>query len=354
MMTSKLRIGQIGVGYWGPNVLRAVASHPDVVVTAICDASQKTLNQISPNYPHATTYTDIDQVMAADNVDAVIVALPAGMHHEVALKVLTAGKHCFVEKPLALTTRECEELIEIAERNNRTLMVGHTYEYHSAVKKIKELIDGGEVGQIYNIFCQRMNLGRIRQDIDAMWNLAPHDISIALYWLNHEMPVSVRAQGFSHLPRVKAIADQTYLTMEFRSGAVVHIISSWLSPEKVRKIMLVGSKRMVTYDDVSVDSIVQVYDKGVDLDGLGHSESYGEYQHLVRTGDVTIPNIRMVEPLRAEMHHFVNCALTGAVPISSGRSGLNVTRILEAASQSMANNGAPVEIESASCPQKIQ
>lgn len=348
MMTPKLRVGQIGVGYWGPNVLRAVASHSEVVVTAICDASQRSLDQIVPNYPHAKTYSDIDQTLAAADVDAVIVALPAGMHYDVALKVLKSGKHCFVEKPLALSSRECEELIELAERNKRTLMVGHTFEYHSAVKKIKELINEGEVGQIYNIFCQRMNLGRIRQDIDAMWNLAPHDISIALYWLNHEMPVSVRAQGFSHLPRVKAIADQTYLTMEFKSGTVVHVISSWLSPEKVRKIMLVGSKRMVTYDDVNVDSMVQIYDKGVDIDGLGSAESYGEYQHLVRTGDVTIPNIRMIEPLRTEMHHFVNCIRTGEVPISSGRSGLNVTRILEAATQSMANNGVPVALESAS------
>lgn len=344
MMSSKLCVGQIGIGYWGPNVLRAVASHPEVVVTAICDASQETLDKSAPNYPHATKYTDIDNMIAANNVDAVIVALPAGLHYEVALNVLKSGKHCFVEKPLALTTQECEDLIQLAEKNNLTLMVGHTYEYHSAVRKIKDLIDSGEVGQIYNIFCQRMNLGRIRQDIDAMWNLAPHDISIALYWLNHEMPVSVRAQGFSHLPRVKAIADQTYLTMEFKTGAVVHIISSWLSPEKVRKIMLVGSKRMVIYDDVNVDSLVQIYDKGVDLDGLGQAANYGEYQHLVRTGDVTIPSIRMVEPLRAEMHHFVNCVRTGTVPISSGRSGLNVTSILEAASRSMAMNGAPVEM----------
>jgi predicted dehydrogenase len=343
-MTSKTRIAQIGFGYWGPNILRAISSHGDAEIVAVSDNDQEQLAKAGRQFPTAALCTDIDDVIARNDVDAIIVALPAGLHFDVTKKALEAGKHCFVEKPLALTTSDCKTLLGLAARKNVVLMVGHTFEYHGAVRKIKALIDAGEVGEIYSIIAQRMNLRRIRQDVDAMWNLAPHDFSIALYWLNQAMPVSIRAQGFSHLPRPKPLADLTYLTMEFASGAVVHIISSWLSPEKIRKVMLVGSKKMVTYDDVDVESMVQIHDKGVDLSSVVTTD-YGEYQTLVRSGDLVIPALRITEPLRIEMYDFVDCIRQGKTPVADGQSGLRVTRILEAASESMARNGAPIKFE---------
>jgi len=343
-MASKTRIAQIGFGYWGPKILRAISSHGDVEIVAVSDKDKQQLAQAGRAFPTAALLDGIDELIARPDVEALIVALPAGLHFDVTKKALEAGMHCFVEKPLALTTADCATLVELAAKKQRVLMVGHTFEYHGAVRKIKTLIDAGEIGQIYSIIAQRMNLGRIRQDVDAMWNLAPHDISIALYWLDNAMPVSIRAQGFSHLPRPKPLADLTYLTMEFASGAVAHVISSWLSPEKIRKVMLVGSKKMVTYDDVNVETMVQIHDKGVDLNAMP-TPDYGEYQTLVRSGDLIIPALRLTEPLRVEMHHFVDCIRHGKAPVSDGESGLRVTRILEAASESMARKGVPIELK---------
>jgi predicted dehydrogenase len=339
-----MRIAQVGYGYWGPNVLRAVSTHPDVEISAICDSDPKRLAQAGRLFPNAELSSDIAATVSSPDTDAIIIALPAHLHCEVATTALNAGKHCFIEKPLALTTAECAEIINIAQRRDRVLMVGHTFLYHGAVRYIKELIDRQEVGEIYNIFAQRMNLGRIRQDVDAMWNLAPHDISIALYWMNDEMPVTVRAQGFSHLPRPVPLADLSYLTLEFAGGAVAHIISSWLSPEKIRKLMLVGSKKMVTYDDVAVDAMVQIHDKGIDF-GNAPTASYGEYQTLVRSGDLVIPALRLVEPLRTELHEFVDCVAHGKTPIADGMNGLRVTRVLEMASESMARDGAVIDVK---------
>ncbi len=340
-----LNISVLGAGYWGPNLIRVFDQLPGARVHAICDRDQGRLDAMRTDYKGASLSIDADEVIDNDETDAVIIALPASQHYEYARRALGAGKHCFVEKPLALKSAECRELIELADQRGVTLMVGHTFEYNAAVQRIKSEIEQGNLGDILQIISQRLNLGQVRQDVDAIWNLAPHDISIALFWLDGQTPEWISAQGFSHLQ--EKVADMGTITLGFGSGTIVHIIVSWLSPDKIRKSYVIGSDKMIVYDDTIADRMIQIYDKGIDKvarDDANWSEhnGFGEFQFRLRSGDVIVPRVDMREPLRVEAEHFVDCITYGSRPISDGESGFRVTRILEAAEQSMTKNGTRV------------
>ncbi len=268
------------------------------------------------------------------SIDAVVVAIPAALHYEFAKKIMLAGKHVLVEKPLAMTTRDAEELISLAKNEDKVLMVGHTFLYNAAVHKAREYIDSGELGDIYYILAQRLNLGRVRQDVNALWNLAPHDISIILYWLD-EIPNKVSAKGLTYLQ--DGIEDAVFMDLDFPSGRAAHIHVSWLHPNKTRQMIIVGSRKMLIYDDVSTDAKITIYDKGIDkkqiLRDLPDIESFGQFQVMHRIGDIHIPKIDFKEPLRMECQHFTDCIINGETPVTDGQSGLSVVKILDEAQQ---------------------
>jgi predicted dehydrogenase len=352
---SNVRVAVVGVGYWGPNLVRTMFNNVTADLVAVCDSNASRLERITNQYPGVEGIADIETLLNRSDIDAVVIALPASLHHEVCLKFLRAGKHCFVEKPLALTTRECQDLIDAAEQSNVTLMVGHTFEYNAAVRAVKALIDDGSVGDVYQIISQRLNLGQVRSDVNALWNLSPHDISIALYWLGGQEPKYVRAEGFCHLRPGSEIYDSGSITMEMESGTVVNIMASWLSPEKIRKISVIGSNKMVVYDDVNVEAKIQIFDKGIDLQAEGEEKSrdkqwgahdgFGEFQLRIRSGDLLIPNIKFTEPLVTECSHFLDCVINGTRPLSDGANGLRVTKVLEASDESIRSGGKRIEMK---------
>jgi predicted dehydrogenase len=340
------KIGFAGVGYWGPNLLRNFEGLPDdVTVAAICDADQKKLSQMKKTRPHVKTTADFNDLVKDGEIDAVVIALPAKFHYEYARKALEAGKDVFVEKPLAMTGNECRELIKLADEKKRIIFVGHTFIYNSAVKEVKKYIDSGSLGSVYYIYSHRLNLGKVRDDVDVMWNLAPHDISIMSYLLGSE-PRSVSARGFCYLR--KDIADVAFITIEYKNGVSAHIHVSWLDPNKVRRVTIVGSKKMVVYDDVSEDSKIMIYDKGIDKEhinaDLGKYDNYETFLFKHRSGDILIPKINFEEPLRAEVKSFVDCVKTRKKPATDGNSGLEVVKVLEAASKSLKDGGKVIEL----------
>ncbi|MFP6644858.1 MAG: Gfo/Idh/MocA family oxidoreductase, partial [Candidatus Latescibacterota bacterium] len=285
------------------------------------------------------------------DIDAIILATPADTHFELARQVLASGRSVFAEKPLARSTAECEQLIELAAQKNLVLMVGHTFEYNAAVEYVDDLICRRDLGQIYYIYSQRLNLGVVRHDVNALWNLAPHDISIALRWLKKE-PVRVCARGYTYLQA--GVEDVVYLDLEFDDGVAVHIHVSWLDPGKVRRTTVVGSRKMVVYDDASTEAKIQVFDKGIDREpitpdgpayaSLGEFDSFGKFQLTQRAGDLLIPKIDFTEPLKRECSHFVDCVRENRRPLTDGESGLRVVRILEAGTKSLRQGGIAVDI----------
>jgi predicted dehydrogenase len=312
----------------------------------VCDIDRKRLDKIKKAQPGVDLADDFDKLLAGGTIDAVVVALPAALHYEAARKALAAGKHVLVEKPLASTAKEAEELCELAERERRVLMVGHTFLFNAAVKRVKEYIDGGVLGEVYYVYGQRLNLGIVRKDVDALWNLAPHDISILLHWLGDRTPEQVSYQGASYLQ--PGVDDVGFLTMKFPGGIMGHIHVSWLDPGKVRRMTVVGSAKMVVYDDVSADARVQLFDKGIDRKqtdtNLGTFTEYAEFQLLQRAGDLLIPRVDFPEPLKEEAAHFVACCRGGVTPIADGANGLRVVRVLEAARRSREHGGATVRL----------
>lgn len=335
--------GLVGVGYWGPNLARNLNSVENARLAWVCDSNEKALAKIASFYPKTRTTGSLDEMLAAADLDAVVVATPARSHFEIARKCLKAGKHVMVEKPLAMSTVECDELIDIAKSKDLKLMVGHTFLYSPPILKLKELVDKGEIGDIYYAYSTRANLGQIRKDINAMWNLAPHDIAIFLY-LFGSAPISVSAKGISRIQ--PGIEDVVFMYLDFPGNITAHVHVSWLDPGKVRKLTLVGSKKMVIYDDVNADARVQIFDKGVTKVGNGAESfsSFGEFQLLLRAGDVLIPKIPADEPLKTECRHFANSIISDVSPLTDGIHGRQVVRILEAASESMANGSCPVEV----------
>lgn len=341
-----INLGLAGVGYWGPNLARNLNNVENAGLEWVCDADRASLKKITAIYPNVKTATDISDMLNATDLDAVVVATPAGTHFDLARRCLEAGKHVLVEKPLAMSSAECDELIDLAESKNLKLMVGHTFLYSPPVLKLKQLVETGEVGDAYYAYSTRVNLGRIRKDVNAMWNLAPHDIAIFLY-LFGQTPVSVSAKGITHVQ--PDIEDVVFMYMDFPGNITAHVHVSWLDPGKVRRLTLVGSKKMVIYDDANADAKIQIYDKGVTKVSNGSAESFssfGEFQLLLRAGDVLIPKIAATEPLKVECQHFVDCIISGERPLTDGVHGKKVVQVLEAAQKSMKSGACPVEVVS--------
>ncbi|MCJ7471598.1 MAG: Gfo/Idh/MocA family oxidoreductase [Actinobacteria bacterium] len=339
-----IKLAQIGVGYWGPNLLRNFYIIDDVMVKKVVDLDSSRLEYIKKNYEPIAVGTDIKGVLDDKDIDAVIIATPAGLHYGMVKEVLLSGKHCFVEKPLALKSSEAEELIKIARENDLILMIGHVFLYNAAVNYLKEFIGKGELGKIYYMYTQRLNLGRIRSDVNVLWNLAPHDISIILY-LMEKIPVSVSASGMSYIQ--SNIEDVVFMNMKFDDGTIVHSHVSWLDPKKVRTVTIIGSKKMVIYDDIS-DNKIKIFDKGIDINSknnsLGEFDNFGKFQLIKRAGDIYIPKIDFTEPLKAEASHFIDCINKKKNPVSDGLNGLIVTRIIEAALKSLEIQSREIEL----------
>lgn len=336
-VTSPVRVGVVGYGYWGPNLVRNVDKLDDAELVCVCDAKEDNLAKARPLYPGVTMTTDLDEMLAMD-IDAVVIATSAPSHHRLAKAALEAGKHCFVEKPLTLTSADSEELVKLADERGLTLMVGHLMIYHSAVRHCRAVIESGDLGEVLYLYAQRLNLGKVRTEENAFWSLAPHDVSVALYLLG-ETPVSVSANGADYL--TNGVADTVFATLKFASGKLANIHVSWLDPHKIRKFTIVGRDKMLVFDDMEATEKIWIYDKGV---GAPKSAmAYGEDLSL-RFGDIKVPYVQMSEPLALEVQHFLDCLRSGETPETDGRAGLAVVRVLEAVDESMAAGGAPVEI----------
>jgi predicted dehydrogenase len=328
-----MRIGVAGLGYWGPNLARNFALIPECQLTWACDPDAEAAERMGRQFPGIRLSQELDEVLAAADVDAVALATPVPTHAVLAARVLRAGKHCFVEKPLGRSVAEAQGAVDAARESGRLLMVGHLLEYHPAVRRLKELMDSGELGErIYYIYGNRVNLGKLRADENALWSLGAHDVSVVLH-LAEEEPVEVVARGASYVR--EQVEDVVFCFLRFPSGLCAHLHLSWLDPHKERRFTVVGSRRMATFDDMSLEGKLTVYDKGFDQD----AGNYGEY--ITRSGGMLSPAIPNVEPLRLECEHFVQCVLRGEQPRSDGDSGLRVVRVLEALQQSLESSSAP-------------
>ena len=344
-MKGPLSIGVVGCGYWGPNLVRNFRKLENCAVKAICDVNESRLRHLQSLYPDLATATNFERFLEESALDAVAIATPVKHHYSLAKASLLAGKHTFIEKPMASSSAECEELIDIARRNGLILMVGHTFLYSSAVKKIVDLVEAGDIGEIRYINCRRLNLGLFQKDINVAWDLAPHDISIILHFLG-ECPVSVNCSGNAHV--TSGIEDVTNMSLSFRRKRFATIQSSWLEPRKVREMTIVGSRRMIVYDDLQTLEKIRIYDMRVERPP--HYDTFAEFQYSYHYGDSYIPYIHQEEPLRSLAQHFVDCIATGAKPVTSGEEGLELVRILEAASASLRANGAPVFLSAPRSP----
>lgn len=339
-MKKPLNIGVVGLGYWGPNLARNFNGLADCHLRSVCDLSEERLEHITSLYPEAKGESDFNQLLQDSELDAIAVATAVKFHHPLAKAALLAGKHVFIEKPLAGSTEECEELVSIAQENGLILMVGHTFLYSPAIRKIKEIVDSGDIGDIRYICARRLNLGLFQKDINVAWDLAPHDISIILHIMG-ERPRSINCQGSAHI--TPGIEDVTTMSLKFSNerSAIVH--SSWLDPLKVREMTIVGSKRMIAYDDVAQQEKIKIFDARVERPP--HYDTFAEFHYAYHHGDIYVPSIQQVEPLKTECQHFIDCIATGKTPLTSGTDGAEVVRILEASSESLAAGGASIDYE---------
>jgi predicted dehydrogenase len=333
-----LSIGVIGLGYWGPNLVRVLHEIPEVEQIWACDLRESALAPIRTRYPGVRTSTRPDELVTAEELDAVVIATPVSTHYELVAAALAAGKHVFVEKPLAASYDEALELVELARDRSLTLMPGHTFLYSPPVNMIRDLITSGELGDIYFITASRVNLGLHQPDVSVTWDLGPHDFSILRYWMD-ELPVRISATSRSCI--IPERPDVAFISLAFGSGAIAHVELSWLAPSKLRRTAVVGSKKMVVYDDTSNEP-VRVFDSGV---VPPPPETFGEYKLAYRSGDVVSPKVEGREPLLLELTDFVETIRTGGIPRSSVEVGLDVVRICEAVDRSLAAGGAPVDFE---------
>jgi predicted dehydrogenase len=336
-----VNVGVIGYGYWGPNLVRNFEQIPSSNLVACCDLNPDNLKKVQGTYPQVRVTQNIDDILQDTAIDAVIIATSAPTHHELAKKALLAKKHVMVEKPLTLSSASSKDLIDTAESVNRRLMVGHLLEYHSAVEHVKSLIDDGTLGDVLYLYTQRLNLGQVRKDENAFWSLAPHDISVIFYLLDGKNPVEVSARGQAYI--TDGVEDVVFASVSFADKTMAHIHVSWLDPHKIRKLTVVGTKRMAVFDDMEGSEKIRIYDKGVGAEPVEDYRSYGEDLRL-RFGDITIPSVKMKEPLRTECEHFISCIENGQIPRSDGYDGLRVVQVLEAAHKSLKNGGQPVRI----------
>ncbi len=335
---SPVRTAVVGLGYWGPNLVRNLNEIDTADLVAVCDAREERLELIRRRYPAVRAYSSLDALLADDEIEAVAIATPVSSHHPIGKACLDAGKHIFVEKPLAASTEEAVDLVRSAHERELVVMPGHTFVYSPPVIAIHDLIVSGELGDLYFISTSRVNLGLHQADVSVAWDLGPHDFSILRYWLG-ETPEYVSALSRGCV--IPSIPDVAFIDLEYRTGAIAHVELSWLAPSKLRRTTIVGSKKMVVYDDTSTEP-VRVFDSGVELK---EPESFGEYRLTYRTGDIVSPRIDATEPLSVELRDFCAAVRDGSTPRSSALLGLEVVRMIEAVDRSLAVGGARVELE---------
>ncbi|HLX68628.1 MAG TPA: Gfo/Idh/MocA family oxidoreductase [Verrucomicrobiae bacterium] len=338
-MTKQIKIGVVGCGYWGPNLIRNFRSLPDCSLKVMCDLDVDRLNHLGTLYPEVEGTDDFKHMLNGVGLDGVVIATAVKTHFAMAKASLLAGKHVFIEKPMAASSAECEELVELAAKKGKVLMAGHTFLYSPAVRKIKQIVDSGDIGEIRYICARRLNLGLFQKDINVTWDLAPHDISIILHIMG-EQPVSLNCRGSANI--TPGIEDVTTMSLSFskQRSAIIH--SSWLDPRKVREMTIVGSKRMIVYDDVAPLEKIRVFDARVERPP--HYDTFAEFQYAYHYGDMYAPYIKQEEPLKTECQHFIDCIKNGTTPLTDGRQGLDLVRILEASSESLKLGGAPVSL----------
>jgi len=333
-----VRVAVVGAGYWGPNFIRVLEELADSELVAVCDKDPAKLEMVKDQHPLVTVTDDFDSLLERDDLDAVIVATGSEAHYAVSKAALLKGKHVLVEKPISLKSSHARELVDLARESNKVLLVGHLLQYHSGVAKLKEYIDNKTLGDIRYVYTTRVNLGKVRKEENAMWSFATHDIYVVMYLLGAE-PEFVTAAGQSYVR--KGVHDVVFLTLHFPGDVMAHIHVSWLDPHKIRKITVVGDKKMGVLDDVAATEKLRIYDKGIDF-----TPSYGDYAESlsVRIGDISIPKLDMKEPLKVECQHFLDCIIKGDEPLTGGEQGFKVIQILEAADQSLREQSRAVPI----------
>lgn len=338
MKNDTVEVGVVGLGYWGPNLARNFNDLAAANLRWCCDRDGDRRERWGNAFPDTKFSADLEQMLADPSLDAVIVATDVGSHPEMATRVVASGKHCFVEKPLAQTSVDATNITDAAKANGVLLMVGHLLQYHPGIAKIKDLIESGDLGDIYYAYSNRLNLGKIRGDENALWSLGAHDVSVLLHLLKEE-PLEVSAVGHAYLQ--EAIEDVVFCNMLFETGVSAHLHLSWLDPHKARRFTVVGSKKMAIFDDMELERKVVVYDKGFDRD----FSSYGEY--ITRSGDIWSPRVANDEPLKLECEHFISCIRDGKQPLSDGASGVRVVRVLEALQRSLDADGSRCRLDKA-------
>ena len=338
MNKKTVEVAVVGIGGWGKNLARNYFQIADANLRYVCDLDEQKLAAAASQYPGATPTNDFNQLLNDPELDAIVIATLAPTHYKLAKQALEADKDVYVEKPFVLDVEHAEELIALAESRERILMVGHLLEYHPVVTKLRQMIESNELGDIYYIYSQRLNLGTVREDENALWNFAPHDISAILYLLDKE-PISISARGQSYLR--EGVEDVVFFTLTFADNSMANIHVSWLDPHKVRKLTIVGSNKMAVFDDLEANEKLKIYDKGAEF--ASEYDTYAEYIGL-RFGDITIPYIKSGEPLRTECMHFLDSIRNRTQPISDGRDGLRVVKVLDGAQRSLKNDGMPVSL----------
>jgi predicted dehydrogenase len=336
-MDGKVRLAVVGLGYWGPNLVRNLHEVPNAEVTWVCDMRTESLDKIAMRYPAVRRTTDFGRLLADPELEAIVLATPVSTHFELAAKALGAGKHVFVEKPLATSSGEAQALADLAREVGLLLMPGHTFLYSPPVNMIRKLIESGELGEIYSISTSRVNLGLHQSDVSVAWDLGPHDFSILRYWLG-ESPSHVTALSRGCI--IPSTPDVAFINLEFPSGTIAHVELSWLAPSKLRRTTIIGARKMVVYDDASIEP-VRIFDSGV---YLPDPETFGEYKLTYRTGDIISPRVEAFEPLLLEMHDFCECIRSGGTPRSSDEIGTEVVRMIEAVDASLGQGGIRVEV----------
>lgn len=339
MGTNAIRVGVVGCGYWGPNHARNLSSLSECQLAAVCDQDPSRLAHLKSLHPSVECYSSFEDLVQGGRLDAVIISTGVKSHFALTQKSLLAGLHTLVEKPMAGSSAECEQLVDLAAARGLVLMVGHTFLYSPHVRKIKEIVDAGDIGEIQYISSRRLNLGLFQKDINVAWDLAPHDLSIILYVIG-ESPLTVNCCGKAHVSR--GVEDVTNMSLVFRRNRLATVHNSWLDPRKVREMTIVGTRRMIVYDDVAPLEKIKIYDSRVEVPP--HYDSFAEFHYAYHYGDMYAPYVRQEEPLKVECQHFLDCIRTGARPLTDGVQGLELVKVLEAASTSLRLGGAAVSL----------